>query len=110
MSARLSADFRLAAYRARLAAASMPFYVVARGDETAGAFLVKVATLDGRARLFSEISDLERGRVWTEVAEGPEAEIDDAARRRRATDPDLWVIEVEDRAGGGLIDGPDPAL
>ena len=52
MSARLTADFWVRAYLARLQAAHIPAYVVARGDATAGAVLVKLATLDGLARAF----------------------------------------------------------
>ena len=45
-------------------------------------------------------------RVWAPLAEGPEAEVDAALGRQRRFDPDLWVIEVEDRAGRHLLDQP----
>jgi hypothetical protein len=41
-----------------------------------------------------------------ELAMGPEAEVDAAIARQRGFDPDLWVIEVEDRAGRHLLDEP----
>ena len=40
------------------------------------------------------------------LAEGPEAEVDTAITRQRGYDPDLWVVEVEDRAGRHLLDEP----
>jgi hypothetical protein len=40
------------------------------------------------------------------LAAGPEAEVDAALTRARARDPDLWVIEVEDRRGRDLLDSP----
>jgi hypothetical protein len=40
------------------------------------------------------------------LAEGPEAEVDATLRRQRDRDPDLWVIEVEDRQGRTLLDQP----
>ena len=43
-------------------------------------------------------------RVWAELAAGDEAEVDAAVARQRGFDPDLWVIEVEDRAGRHLLD------
>jgi hypothetical protein len=43
-------------------------------------------------------------RVWVILTEGDEAEVDAALRRQRARDPDLWVIEVEDRQGRHLLD------
>ncbi len=100
MSARLTADFWVRAYLARLQAAHIPAYVVAKGDPTAGAVLVKLATLDGQGRLYQRSFDLMTGlRTWVVLAEGPEA-----VRRQRRTDPDLWVIEIESRAGRTLLD------
>ena len=45
-------------------------------------------------------------RVWTPLAEGAEAEVEAAVGRQRRFDPDLWVIEVEDRQGRTLLDEP----
>ena len=43
MSARLASGIWVSAYLARLRLADIPAYVVARGDDTAGAVLVKQA-------------------------------------------------------------------
>ena len=105
MSTRLTADFWVRAYLARLQEAHIPAYVVARGDPTAGAVLVKLATLDGQGRLYQRSFDLMTGaRTWVVLAEGPEADVDAAVLRQRRTDPDLWVIEIESRAGRTLLD------
>jgi hypothetical protein len=40
------------------------------------------------------------------LTEGLEAEVDAALSRQRGFDPDLWVIEVEDREGRHLLDQP----
>lgn len=104
MTARLTAEFWVAAYRARLEALGIAVYVPARGDPTAGAVLVKLATLDGQAQLFGRIADLDGRRRWAPIAEGAEAAIDAVAARQRASDPDLWLVEVEDRAGRHLLD------
>jgi len=80
---------------------------VAHGDDTGGAVLVKLATLDGRAVLFQRSFDLMSGeRKWVELAAGDEGEVDATVSRQRSFDPDLWVIEVEDRAGRHLLDEP----
>ena len=103
--ARLTASFWVSAYLARLRLADIPAFVVAHGDDTAGAVLVKLNTLDGRARAFQRSFDLATGaRVWVVLVEGPEAEVDAAVARQRAFDPDLWVIKVEDRGGWHLLD------
>ena len=104
---RLTADFWVGAYLRRLAAEDIPAFVVARGDATAGAVLVKCATLDGKARAFQRSFDLTSGaRVWMELIAGDEAEVDTSVAAQRRMDPDLWVIEVEDRAGRHLLDAP----
>jgi hypothetical protein len=107
MTARLTADFWVRAYLARLQQAAIPAYVTARGDATAGSVLVRLATLDGQARAFARSLDPATGaRVWSVQSEGPEAAVDAAVARARARDPDLWVIEIEDRSGRTLLDEP----
>ena len=102
---RLSADFWVRAYLTRLRLADIPAFVTAKGDATAGAVLVKCATLDGQARAFQRSFDLMTGnRAWIPLADGAEAEVDAAIARQRGYDPDLWVIELEDRQGRTLLD------
>ncbi|WP_296765659.1 DUF1491 family protein [Sediminimonas sp.] len=104
---RLTARFWVDAYMARLSIADIPAFVVAHGDDTAGAVLVKLNTLDGQATAYTRSFDLMRdARVWAPLAEGHEDQVDAAIARQRATDPDLWVIEVEDRHGRHLLDEP----
>lgn len=105
MAPRLAAHVWVAAYLTRLRLAGIPAYVVAKGDPTAGAVLVKLATLDGRARLFQRGFDLATGaRAWIVLAEGEEAAVDASVAKQRSFDRDLWVIEVEDRTGRHLLD------
>ena len=103
--ARLTARFWVDAYLARLNVFDIPAFVVAHGDDTGGAVLVKLATLDGQAVLFQRSFDLMTGdRKWVELASGAEPDVDAAVTRQRSFDPDLWVIEVEDRQGRHLLD------
>ena len=103
--ARLTADFWVRAYLARLRLAAIPAYVTARGDATAGAVLVKLSTLDGAARVFQRAFDMASdARVWVVLSDGDEAAVDAAIARQRQMDRDLWVIEIEDRAGRTLLD------
>lgn len=105
--ARLTARFWVDAYLARLRLLDIPAFVVAHGDDTAGAVLVKLTTLDGRAQAYQRSWDLATGaRAWAVLCDGPEPEVDAAITRQRRMDPDLWVIEVEDRAGRHLLDQP----
>ena len=104
---RLTADIWVSAYLARLRVENIPAFVVRRGDATAGSVLVKLNTLDGQACCFQRTFDLMTGdRRWAVLTEGDEAEVDASIARQRGFDPDLWVIEVEDRQGRHLLDQP----
>lgn len=102
---RLAAGVWVSAYLTRLGLANIPAYVVVHGDDTAGAVLVKCARMDGTARLYAREWDFETDtRPWQTMADGPEREVDEAIRRQRGFDPDLWVIEIESRDGRTLLD------
>lgn len=104
---RLTAELWVSAYLTRLRLADIPAFVTAKGDATAGAVLVKLNTLDGQAKAFQRSFDLMSGeRAWIILAEGEDAAVEAAMARQRSFDPDLWVIEVEDRRGRHLLDEP----
>lgn len=105
--ARLASHVWVGAYRMRLEAAGIPAFVAKRGDPTAGAVIVKVATMDGRARAFHRSFDLATGdRAWLVLAEGAEADVDAALERQKRFDPDLWIVEIEDPQGRDLLEEP----
>lgn len=105
MQPRLVTDLWVSAYLARLRLADIPVYVTAKGDATAGAVVVKCATLDGHARAVQRSYDLMAdARIWVTLAEGEETAVDAAIARARGFDRDLWVIELEDRAGRTLLE------
>jgi hypothetical protein len=105
MRPRLTAGLWVQAYLTRLRLVDIPAYVTARGDDTAGAVIVKVATLNGQAQAFQRSFDLmSDARTWVILVEGAEADVDATLARQRARDPDLWLIELEDRAGRTLLD------
>jgi hypothetical protein len=102
---RLTADFWVRAYLRRCQLADIPAFVIAKGDATAGAVMIKLATLDGHAQLFQRSFDPMTGnRAWMTLANGAERDVDAAITRQRSRDPDLWVIEIESRAGKTLLD------
>lgn len=82
--------------------------VAARGDPDAGAVVVKVNVLDGRAQAYAPAIDSQGRRTWIDPlgvgAPEPESRIDDYLTRRRARDPDLWIVEIEDRRGRSFIE------
>lgn len=104
---RLTTEIWIAAYLTRCRLATIPAFIVKKGDATAGAVLVKLNTLDGQAKCFQRSFDLMSGeRRWIVLAEGDEADVDASIGKQRSFDPDLWVIEIEDRDGRHLLDEP----
>ena len=104
---RLTADIWVSAYVTRLRLLEIPAFVVQRGDNTAGAVLIKLNTLDGQACCYQRSFDLMTGeRRWVVLTAGQEADVDQSIAKQRSFDPDLWVIEVEDKAGRHLLDEP----
>ena len=82
------------------------FATVARkGDERAGSVIVKAFdTSSRRARLYSEAFGPDGDRLWIQPIESEvESELDDWLRRQVGYDPDLWVVEIEDRQGRHFI-------
>ena len=100
---RLSAQFWVDAYLARLRLADIPAFVVRRGDATAGNVMVKLNTLNGSAEAFQRSFDHSGARVWITLCKGSDAEVEEALTEQRWFDPDLWIIEVEDKSGRHLL-------
>ena len=105
MNLRLTARVWIDAYLRRLQIENIPAFITHKGDPSAGAVMVKLATLDGKATCFQRSFDLMTGeRAWVVLAEGADADVDEAIARQRSFDPDLWVIEIEDRHGRHLLE------
>ncbi|NOX74966.1 MAG: DUF1491 family protein [Alphaproteobacteria bacterium] len=103
---RLTSDFWVKAYLTRLRLANIPAFVTAKGDATAGNVMVKLNTLDGKAQAFQRSYDMEGNRIWMVLVEGADATVEATLAKQRSFDPDIWIIEVEDRKGRHLLDEP----
>jgi hypothetical protein len=107
---RVKSEIWVKAYLRRCQAEAVPVAVVRRGDAAAGAIFVCVDRLDGTVCLYGPapagLEGSETERRWVRclgaqpVSPG---EAGDYLARQREFDPDLWVIEVEDRAGRHLL-------
>jgi hypothetical protein len=85
-----------------------------RGAEEAGAIFVKISRLDGTGALYgpapqSMIDDeqsAERLFIALAGAKEPASDADIEARLARELkfDPDVWIVEVEDRQGRNFLD------
>jgi hypothetical protein len=82
-----------------------------RGAEEAGAIFVKLNRLDGTAELFgpapqSAFEDRPFDRAFSRISPNPvpEAEAESYLVREIRFDPDVWIVEVEDRGGRHFLD------
>ena len=103
---RLKTHIRIAAHLRRAAAAGAFATVVRRGDADAGAVAVKVFLGRGLAQVFFEARDAAGAHLWRDPLDGPtdESAVDRWLEKERDFDPDLWVVEIEDREGRAFLE------
>ncbi len=88
--------------------AFIPATVVRRGDPDAGTVLLKINRFEAGVTVYTQASTVDDAPAWsrgTGPSPVPEAEADAYIARQVARDPDLWVLEIEDRKGAYKIDG-----
>ena len=82
--------------------------VVARGDDDAGAILLKFNGRDSGCSVLAQVRGPDGELVWMR-ATGPapvaEADAESYIERQRRRDPDLWVIEIESGSAATVLDG-----
>jgi hypothetical protein len=109
---RLRSDIFVAAYIRRCAVEGAPAVLRKRGSAEAGAIFIKVDRLDGTCALYGPApqsafaqDDLERRFVRLHPAETiPTPDAEERLAREQRFDSDLWIVEVEDRAGLSRLD------
>lgn len=107
METRLKAEIWVKAYIRRCAVNGVPAFVVRRGDSSAGVVLVKINFLDGLARVFSQARQGDGEAIWMSATGESPVEDEQAQAyidRQIKYDPDLWVVEVEDKEGRHFLD------
>ncbi len=109
---RLKSSIWVAAYLRRCNIEGSYAVVRRRGAEEAGAIFVKIAKLDGTAALFGPApqSAFDDARPVEHLfapffPQGfvAEADVEGRIAREQKFDPDLWLVEVEDRAGRNFL-------
>lgn len=113
-SMRLKSGIWVAAYLRRCGVEGVFAAVRRRGAEDAGAIFIKINRLDGTGILygpapqsaFDEAQPADRMFAVIAGRDSPANDADIEARLLREIrfDPDLWIIETEDRAGRNFLD------
>ena len=88
--------------------AFIPAAVVRRGDPDAGTVLLKLNRFEAGVTVYTQASSTAEEPLWSRGT-GPnpvsEAEADAYIARQVKYDPDVWVLEIEDRRGQYKLDG-----
>jgi hypothetical protein len=98
---RPSTDLFVSAYARSAAREGVSVIVLHRGDASSGTMILKINLLNGTARVLTEVRYGD-DRVWTPATtEDPMSEpaADAYLARQADIDPDVWVIEIEDKKG-----------
>lgn len=98
MSPRPASGLLVSALIRRVEAAGGNGAVLAKGDATSGAILLAIAERGRTVRLLERALSFEGAYHW--VATGPTdfeepGILSDYVARRRRSDPDLWVVELD---------------
>ena len=88
--------------------AFIPAAIVRRGDSDAGTVLVKINCFENGVTVYAQASTLDGEPAWNRGT-GPkpvtEPEADAYIARQVQYDPDVWVLEIEDRKSAYKLDG-----
>ena len=109
---RLKSEIWVSVYLRRCQAEAIPVVVVRRGDAEAGAIFISVDKLDGTACLYGPApaglvtGDVDRRwvRCLRDRASTPE-DVELFLARQLEFDSDLWILEIEDKAGRHFLNG-----
>lgn len=106
MTPRLKAGFFVRAIIRRAEVAGAQGFVVKKGSEEAGAVFLKIARLDGTCLVLNQITLGADERGWARPLGDwcTEEKARAYFEKQQKFDPDLWIVEIEDREGRTFVD------
>jgi hypothetical protein len=105
---RLSTELWVSAHLRRCNDQGLFAAVLRKGDAWGGALIVKLNLLDGTFKLLNQTRDIDGNVAWLGVQQGAlmtEADATAYIERQVKRDPDLWVVEIEDKQGRNPFEG-----
>ena len=108
MLPRIKTAIQIKAIIRRAEVAGAHAFLVRRGQEDAGALFLKISRLDGT---FTILNQARRGGgelIWT-MPLGDSVDETASAKyleKQLRFDPDIWILEIEDREGRAFVDEP----
>ncbi|MEQ8357641.1 MAG: DUF1491 family protein [Kiloniellaceae bacterium] len=105
---RLPAELWIKAHIRRCISEGKFATVVHRGEKNSGTLILKLNQLDAGVRVLNQTRDMDGDIAWIPALGGAlvaEAEADAYIERAVRRDPDVWVVEIEDRDGHHPFEG-----
>lgn len=84
------------------------YYIANKGAYASGTVILKLNMLENGCRVLTQVRDHAGALGWMNALKSEtvaEAEADAYIRRAVDRDPDVWVVEIEDRAGKNPFEG-----
>lgn len=105
--ARLTSEFWVSAWLRQAALDGLVAVLRRRGAAEAGAIFVKLDRLDGTAALYGpapqSLAEDDGQRRFQLLLDADPLSVEDRVERERRFDGDLWLVEIENRAGDPRI-------
>ena len=106
MLPKLKAAIQIKAIIRRAEVAGAHAFLLRRGSEEAGALFLKLSRLDGTFVVLNQARRGEGELVWTKPLgdSSDHAAVNAYLEKQVRFDPDLWILEIEDREGRAFVD------
>ena len=105
---RLKAGIFVRALLRRVAVEGASAFIVRSGAEEAGSIILITAKMDGTVLVLNQVRDAKGELAWSQALGGwsDEARAAGWCDKQVKFDPDLWIVEIEDRKGRAFVDEP----
>ena len=81
--------------------------VLKRGDKNSGVIILKINRIETGVDIFMQERDLSGNFIWQPALDGrrvQDPEADSFIERQAKYDPDIWIVEIEDREDHSLLE------